>query len=47
MRRDNDKEDVSSYWMALRARGDTGNCKRKLQNVLSGEIALEETVDLS
>jgi hypothetical protein len=26
---DEEKEDVSSYWMTLRKRGDTGNGKKK------------------
>jgi len=33
--------------MILRKRGETGNLKRKHQIALCGELALEETVELS
>jgi hypothetical protein len=40
-------EDVSSYWIAIRKRGDTGTRKRKHNIVLGGELAFEEDMDLS
>ena len=36
-------KDISSCWMILRKRDNTGSCK----GVLCGELALEEAVDLS
>jgi hypothetical protein len=43
-----DKEEyVSSCWMTMRNREDTVNWKRTHWIALWGEIALEETVDLS
>jgi len=34
-------------WMTIRKRENTGNWKRKHQFALCGELALEETMDLS
>jgi len=34
-------------WMTLRKRENAGNWKRKHQFALCGELALEETMDLS
>jgi hypothetical protein len=45
LRQDNE-EDVSSYWMILRKREDTGILKRKHQSELSGELNLEQSMDL-
>ena len=43
----NEVEDVSSYWMTLCIRQDTGNGKSELQMALCGEVALQEARDLS
>ena len=40
-------EDVSSYWRTLRKREDILYWKRKYQIALGGELALEESMDLS
>jgi hypothetical protein len=45
--REGDEEEVNSYWMALRKREDTVNWKSKHYISLAGELALEETLDLS
>jgi len=42
-----EEEGVSSYWMTLRKKKDTGNWKRKHYIALCGELALEETMDMS
>jgi hypothetical protein len=44
--REDERESVSSYWMTLRKRKNTGNWKRKHWLPLSGERALEEPMDL-
>jgi len=36
---------VSSYWMTLRKREDTGNRKRKYYIAHCGELALEDSMD--
>ena len=41
------EEDVGSYWMTLRKGEDAVIWKRKLWIALCGELALEETLDLS
>jgi hypothetical protein len=41
-----DEEDVSSYWIILRKRDDTGIEKRKHSIALCGELALAGAVDL-
>jgi hypothetical protein len=38
---------ISCYWMPLRKREDPGNWKRKHYIALSGEIVLEDVVDVS
>jgi hypothetical protein len=38
---------LSSYWITLKKIADTENWKRKHQISLVGELALEETKDLS
>jgi hypothetical protein len=45
--REDEGENVSSYWMILRKQGDIANGKRKHQITLCGEMDLEEVVDLS
>jgi hypothetical protein len=45
-RREDSEEDVSSYWIILRKRDDTGIEKTKHLIALCGELALTETVDL-
>jgi hypothetical protein len=45
--REDDEKEVSSYWMNLRKKENTGNWKKKHQIALCGELALEEIVDLS
>jgi hypothetical protein len=45
--RDDEEKEVSSYWLTLRKRHDTGNCHRKQYSVLFGELALEGATDLS
>ena len=44
---EDEKEDVSSYWMTLRKRQDTGSWKRKHRIALRWELTLEEAVDVS
>jgi len=44
--REDKEKDVSSYWMNVRKREDTGNWKRKHYIVIWG-IRLEDTMDLS
>jgi hypothetical protein len=39
--------DVSSCWMTLRKQEDTGSLRRKLRIAPSGELSLEEAMDLS
>jgi hypothetical protein len=39
--------DVSSYWMTLRKRKDTGIGKRKYHILPYRKLALEEAVDMS
>jgi hypothetical protein len=39
-----EEEDISSYWMTLRKRKDSGNLKRKHYMVMCEEIALEEAM---
>jgi len=46
-RRKDEEEDVSRYWMALRKRAFPGKWKRKLLIVLSGELVVEEAMNLS
>jgi hypothetical protein len=41
------EKDVSSYWMTLRKRQDTGNLKRKHYIALSVERALEDAMEES
>jgi hypothetical protein len=41
------EEDVISYWMTVRKRGDTGNRKKSHQIALCAELALNEAMDLS
>jgi hypothetical protein len=45
--RQDEEEDVSSYWMTLRKRECTGNWKGKHKMAVSAELALEEAMDLS
>ena len=45
--RDDEEEDVSSYWMTSRKGEDTVSLKRKHQKPLCRELALEETMDVS
>ena len=45
--REDKEEEVSSYWMTLKKRGDTGNWNRKHWIALHGELAWEEAMDLS
>jgi len=42
-----EEEDVSSYWINACKREDTGNWKRKHWIPFSGELALEEAMDVS
>jgi hypothetical protein len=44
---EDEEEDVSSYWIILRKRGDTGNWKKDHQIAAFGELALEGAMDLS
>jgi hypothetical protein len=44
---EDDREEVSSYWMILRKRVDTANLKRKHYIALCGEFTLEEAMELS
>ena len=44
--REDEEEDVSSYWMTLMKGEDTRNWKRKHQNAFCGEVALEEAMNL-
>jgi hypothetical protein len=44
---EDEEEDVNSYCMTLRKREDPGNLQTKNYIALSGELALEEAVDLS
>jgi hypothetical protein len=41
------EEDVGSYWMTLRKGKNILICRRKLWIALCGELALEESLDLS
>jgi len=41
-----EEEDVNSYWVTFTKRKDTGNWKRKHYIALSGELTLEEAMDL-
>ena len=43
---EDEKEEVSRWWMTLRKREVTGNLKKKHQIALCGELFLEEAVDL-
>jgi hypothetical protein len=45
--RKDEYEGVISYWITLMKREDSGNWKMKHQIALSGELVLEEPVDLS
>ena len=38
--REDEEEDVSSYWVTVRKIGDNGNWKNKQQMALCGELAL-------
>ena len=42
-----EEEEVSSYWMTLWKRQDTGNRNRKHQFAHYGELAFEEAIDLT
>ena len=42
-----EEEGVSSYFMTLRKRKDTGNGKEKRQVVLCEELSMEEATSLS
>ena len=44
---ENDEEDVSSCWMSLRKREDTGSWKKKQWITLGGELSFEEAVEMS
>jgi hypothetical protein len=44
--REDDEEYVSNYWLTLRKREDTAVLKREHWLALSGELALEETMNL-
>jgi DNA phosphorothioation-dependent restriction protein DptG len=44
---EDEEENTSSYWMILRKREDAVNLKTKHYIALCGELALEETMDLS
>jgi len=46
MWREEDEEDVNSYWITLRKGDNTGNGKWKHYIALCGELALDDTTDL-
>jgi hypothetical protein len=46
-RNEDEEEDVSSYWVALRKREGTVNGKRKNQIADCGEVALELVIGMS
>jgi hypothetical protein len=45
--REDEEEDVRSYWMALRKQEDVGRRKTKHNTAISEELNLEEVTDLS
>jgi hypothetical protein len=47
MWREDEEEDVSSYWVALRKWDYAGNWMRKRWMAFCGELSLEEAVKLS
>ena len=44
---EDEEEDLSSYWMTLMKRKDTGNWTREHHIALCGEFSLEEALDLA
>lgn len=46
MGREDDKEDLNSCWMTLREKEDTGIWNRTLKIALSGQLALQQTMDM-